>query len=42
MIEAGDTSPDLCGESYDGRQIALGKPSRPTVLFFYPKADTPG
>jgi peroxiredoxin len=42
VIEAGDTSPDLYGESYDGQRVALGKPVRRTVLFFYPKADTPG
>ncbi len=42
VIEAGDVSPDVIGESYDGRLMPLGKPSKRTVLFFYPKAGTPG
>jgi len=42
VIEAGDTSPDVTGESYDGQRLLLGRPVRRTVLFFYPKASTPG
>jgi peroxiredoxin len=42
MLKVGDTAPATTGVSYDGRQFDLGVPGRRTVLFFYPKANTPG
>jgi peroxiredoxin len=42
MLKVGDKAPAARGASYDGRSFDLGAPSRRTVLFFYPKANTPG
>jgi peroxiredoxin len=42
MLKLGDKAPATTGVSYDGRQIDLEVPGRRTVLFFYPKANTPG
>ena len=39
----GNTAPDFDAEASDGRRIRLGDlRGRFVVLFFYPKADTPG
>ena len=42
MLNEGDKAPLLTGTSYDGRTVDLGVPGKPTVLYFYPKASTPG
>jgi peroxiredoxin len=42
MLKAGHNAPAAQGTSYDGRTFDLGAPGRRTVLFFYPKANTPG
>ena len=42
MIQAGDRAPSVRGAAYDGTTIDLGAPGKPTVLYFYPKASTPG
>jgi peroxiredoxin Q/BCP len=43
MIEAGATAPDFTLCDQDGAPVALsGLRGRPVVLYFYPKADTPG
>lgn len=42
MLKEGDKAPAASGTSYDGTIFDLGVPGRPTVLFFYPKANTGG
>ncbi len=43
MIEAGDQAPDFELPDQDGRAVKLGDFAGDTVvLYFYPKADTPG
>jgi peroxiredoxin Q/BCP len=43
MVEHGDTAPAFTLPDQDGRPVALSDFSGTTVvLFFYPKADTPG
>ncbi len=43
MIEAGSTAPDFTLPDQDGRAVSLRDfAGRPVVLYFYPKADTPG
>jgi peroxiredoxin len=42
VIQAGDKAPSIAGTTFDGRVIDLGAPGKPTVLYFYPKASTPG
>jgi len=43
MIETGDTAPDFSLPDQDGREVTLsGHRGRPVVVYFYPKADTPG
>jgi peroxiredoxin Q/BCP len=43
MIEPGDKAPDFELPDQDGRTIKLsGLRGRPVVVYFYPKADTPG
>ena len=43
MIETGDKAPDFTLADQDGEQVSLGDYSgRTVVLYFYPKADTPG
>ena len=39
---AGEKAPSVRGTTFDGRTIDLGAPGKPTVLYFYPKASTPG
>jgi peroxiredoxin Q/BCP len=42
-IEAGDTAPDFTLPNQDGEQVTLSHlRGKPVVLYFYPKADTPG
>jgi peroxiredoxin Q/BCP len=43
MIEAGRSAPDFTLPNQDGEQITLSElRGAPVVLYFYPKADTPG
>jgi peroxiredoxin Q/BCP len=43
MIQPGDEAPDFSLPDQDGEQVRLsGLRGRPVVLYFYPKADTPG
>jgi thioredoxin-dependent peroxiredoxin len=43
MIEAGSPAPDFTVPDQDGNPVSLsGLRGRPVVLYFYPKADTPG
>lgn len=43
MIEQGDAAPDFELPDQDGRAVKLSDfRGRPVVVYFYPKADTPG
>ena len=43
MLEVGDTAPDFTLPDQDGNEVSLsGLRGRNVVLYFYPKADTPG
>ena len=43
MIEAGTEAPDFTLPDQDGNPVTLSElRGRPVVLYFYPKADTPG
>jgi thioredoxin-dependent peroxiredoxin len=43
MIEAGEKAPDFTLPDQDGNDVSLGDfAGRTLVLYFYPKADTPG
>jgi thioredoxin-dependent peroxiredoxin len=44
MLQVGDKAPDFTLPNQDGEPMSLAelKGSGPLVLFFYPKADTPG
>jgi peroxiredoxin Q/BCP len=43
MLEAGDAAPDFTLSDQDGRELTLSKlQGRIVVLYFYPRADTPG
>ena len=43
MVAEGDTAPDFTLPDQDGREVTLSDlRGRPVVLYFYPKADTPG
>jgi peroxiredoxin Q/BCP len=43
MIESGTNAPDFELEDQDGRPVKLSDlRGRPVVVYFYPKADTPG
>jgi peroxiredoxin Q/BCP len=43
MIDAGDEAPDFELPDQDGRAVRLSDlRGRPVVVYFYPKADTPG
>jgi peroxiredoxin Q/BCP len=43
MIEPGDEAPDFELRDQDGRAVKLSDfRGQPVVVFFYPKADTPG
>jgi thioredoxin-dependent peroxiredoxin len=43
MIESGAAAPDFTLADQDGRQVTLSElRGRNVVLYFYPKADTPG
>jgi hypothetical protein len=42
VAQPGEKAPSIAGTTFDGRVIDLGSPGKPTVLYFYPKASTPG
>lgn len=43
MIEAGQDAPDFAVRDHTGRSVKLSDyRGRTVVLWFYPKADTPG
>jgi thioredoxin-dependent peroxiredoxin len=43
MIEPGDKAPDFALSDQDGREVKLSDfAGQMLVLYFYPKADTPG
>lgn len=42
MTDIGDTLPLVCVEDSHGASVTLDKIQGPYVLYFYPKADTPG
>jgi thioredoxin-dependent peroxiredoxin len=43
MLSSGDAAPDFTLPDQDGKPVALGDfAGRTVVLYFYPKADTPG
>lgn len=43
MIKKGDQAPDFTLEDQDGNKVALSQfAGKPVVLYFYPKANTPG
>ena len=43
MLEAGDTAPDFTLPGQDGQEVTLSELRGQTVvLYFYPRADTPG
>lgn len=42
MIDVGDTMPPVTVKDSEGRSVELAKLPAPFVLYFYPKADTPG
>jgi thioredoxin-dependent peroxiredoxin len=43
MIETGKKAPDFTLKADDGTDVTLSAlRGRPVVLFFYPRADTPG
>ena len=43
MLEVGDEAPDFELQNQDGEPVRLSEfRGRPVVLYFYPKADTPG
>ncbi|HXW66322.1 MAG TPA: peroxiredoxin [Thermoplasmata archaeon] len=43
MVAIGETAPDFTAPNFDGRPFHLaGLRGAPVVLYFYPRADTPG
>ena len=43
MVKAGDIAPDFKLRSHLGKEVSLsGLRGKNVVLWFYPKADTPG
>jgi peroxiredoxin Q/BCP len=43
MIEPGQTAPDFTLPDQDGNEVTLSSlRGGPVVVYFYPKADTPG
>lgn len=43
MLEAGKKAPGFTLKADDGKDVSLSEfRGRPVVLFFFPKADTPG
>jgi peroxiredoxin Q/BCP len=43
MLKPGDTAPDFTGRDHNGNTVKLSDlKGKTVVLWFYPKADTPG
>ena len=42
MLETGAKVPEITVKDDSGADVALASVKRPLVLWFYPKADTPG
>jgi len=43
MLKPGDPAPDFTAKAHDGRRIALEDlRGKKVLLWFFPKADTPG
>jgi len=43
MLKPGDPAPEFTATSYDGRAVNLADlRGKKVLLYFYPKADTPG
>ena len=42
MLRAGDLAPALSSEAHDGTTVSLSNTGKPTIVYFYPKDDTPG
>ena len=43
MLNPGDKAPDLTGRDHNGNPVKLAAfKGKTVVLWFYPKADTPG
>jgi peroxiredoxin Q/BCP len=43
MLKPGDPAPDFVGRDQEGREVSLASLRGKTiVLWFFPKADTPG
>jgi peroxiredoxin Q/BCP len=43
MLKPGDTAPDFAGRDHAGNPVKLSDfKGKTVVLWFYPKADTPG
>ena len=43
MLNVGDKAPDFCLPSHTGEEVSLKDfRGRTLVLYFFPKADTPG
>jgi thioredoxin-dependent peroxiredoxin len=43
MLKPGDKAPDFIGRDHEGNTVKLSDfKGKPIVLWFFPKADTPG
>jgi peroxiredoxin Q/BCP len=43
MLKSGDKAPDFVGRDHNGNAVKLSDfKGKPVVLWFFPKADTPG
>lgn len=42
LLPVGSEAPDLVGTDADGHLVRLSERRRPSVVYFYPKDDTPG
>jgi thioredoxin-dependent peroxiredoxin len=43
MLNPGDKAPDFVGRDHNGHTVKLSDfKGKPVVLWFFPKADTPG
>ncbi len=43
LLQQGDAAPDFTAQAHDGKTVKLSElRGKSVVLWFYPKADTPG
>lgn len=43
MLQPGDSAPDFTVQTHEGKSLSLAQlQSKKVLLWFYPKADTPG